>query len=134
MGGGRHLACRKDFTATLQATEWIGELFQSTVVSWIISYESITDSSAQHVGCQQHQHWSVLDLLCDRWLIVNTAAAAAVLQSLYRTSLVVISVPFSALTLLVGRQEGHPACKKLSDGVLVCLSVWSEVQTCIWPS
>jgi len=26
--------------------------------------------------------------------------------------------PFSALTLLVGRQEGHPACKKLSNGVL----------------
>ena len=42
--------------------------------------------------------------------------------------------PFSALTLLVGRQEGHPACKKLSGGVLAWLSVWSEVQTCIWPS
>ena len=41
---------------------------------------------------------------------------------------------FSALTLLVGRQEGHPACKKLSVGVLAWLSVWSEVQTCIWPS
>jgi len=41
---------------------------------------------------------------------------------------------FSALTLLVGRQEGHPACKKLSGGVLVWLSVCSEVQTCIWPS
>jgi len=27
---------------------------------------------------------------------------------------------FSALTLLVGWQEGHPACKKLSGGVLVC--------------
>jgi len=25
---------------------------------------------------------------------------------------------FSALTLLVGRQEGHPACKELSGGVL----------------
>ena len=25
---------------------------------------------------------------------------------------------FSALTLVVGRQEGHPACKKLSGGVL----------------
>jgi len=25
-------------------------------------------------------------------------------------------------------------CKKLSDGVLAWLSVWSEVQTCIWPS
>ena len=42
--------------------------------------------------------------------------------------------PFSALTLLAGRQEGHPACKKLSGGVLAWLSVWSEVQTCIWPS
>jgi len=31
------------------------------------------------------------------------------------------------LTLLVGRQEGHPACKKLSGGVLAWLSVWSEV-------
>ena len=38
---------------------------------------------------------------------------------------------FSALTLLVGREEGHPACKKLSGGVLAWLSVWSEVQTCI---
>jgi len=34
----------------------------------------------------------------------------------------------------VGRQEGHPACKKLGGGVLAWLSVWSEVQTCIWPS
>jgi len=40
----------------------------------------------------------------------------------------------SALTLLVGRQEGHPACKKLSVGVLAWLSVWSEVLTCICPS
>ena len=46
----------------------------------------------------------------------------------------VVSLAFSALTLLVGRQEGHPACKKLSGGVLAWLSVWSEVQTCIWPS
>jgi len=41
---------------------------------------------------------------------------------------------FSALTLLVGWQEGHPACKKLSGGVLAWLSVWSEMQTCIRPS
>ena len=45
-----------------------------------------------------------------------------------------LSLAFSALTLLVGRQEGHPACKKLSDGVLAWLSVWSEVRTCIWPA
>ena len=41
---------------------------------------------------------------------------------------------FSALMLLVGRQEEHPACKKQSGGVLAWLSVWSELQTCIWPS
>jgi len=41
---------------------------------------------------------------------------------------------FSALTLLVGRQEGHLACKKLSGEVLAWLSVWSELQTCICPS
>jgi len=31
---------------------------------------------------------------------------------------------FGALTLLVGRQEGHPACKKtewLGAGVVICL-------------
>ena len=28
------------------------------------------------------------------------------------------NIPFSALTLLVGRQEGHPACKK--NWMLVC--------------
>jgi len=38
------------------------------------------------------------------------------------------SYAFSALTLLVERQEGHPACKKLSGGVLAWLSVWSKVQ------
>ena len=43
-------------------------------------------------------------------------------------------IAFSALTLLVGRQEGHPACKNLSGGVLAWLSLWNEVQTCIWPS
>jgi len=34
---------------------------------------------------------------------------------LYRTS------ALSALTLLVGWQEGHPACKKLSGGMLAWL-------------
>jgi len=33
------------------------------------------------------------------------------------------TITSSALTLLVGRQEGHPACKKLSGGVLVWLPV-----------
>jgi len=33
---------------------------------------------------------------------------------------------FSALTLLVGWQEGDPACKELSGGVLAWLSGWTR--------
>jgi len=44
------------------------------------------------------------------------------------TILLLTTCASSALTLLVGRQEGHPAYKKLSGGVLAWLSVWSEVQ------
>jgi len=40
---------------------------------------------------------------------------------------------FSALMLLVERQEGHPDVKN-SGRVLAWLSDWSEVQTCVWPS
>ena len=55
------------------------------------------------------------------------------LTTLHRLHRLHCTVAFSALTLLVGRLEEHPACKKLSDEVLVWLSVWSEVQiVCIW--
>jgi len=42
-------------------------------------------------------------------------------------------VAISALTLLVGHQEQHPACKKLSDGV-AWLSFWSEVRFAYGPA
>ena len=45
-----------------------------------------------------------------------------------------ISNIFSALTLLVGWQEGHPARKKLSGGMLAWLCVWVKVQICICPN
>jgi len=47
------------------------------------------------------------------------------------------TVAFGALNLLIDRQEGHPACKKiewLSGGMLSWLCVWVKVQICIWPS
>jgi len=40
------------------------------------------------------------------------------------------AIAFSALTLLVGWQEGHPACKK-TEWWDVGMVVWDEVQTCI---
>ena len=41
---------------------------------------------------------------------------------------------FCALMLLVGWQEGHPPCKKLSGGMLAWLFSLGEVQIFIWPS
>jgi len=46
-----------------------------------------------------------------------------------------VSESISDFTMLVGHQEEHTVGKKLSDEVLVWLSVWSEVQiVCIWSS
>ena len=42
---------------------------------------------------------------------------------------------FSALTLLVGRQEGHPACKKLEwwfAGVVICLERGADLHMPSW--
>ena len=70
--------------------------------------------------------------------LLNTSVVTVISQIQCSTEIIpnisVNSSAFSALTLLVGWQEGHPACKKLSGGVLALLSVWSEAQTCIWPS
>jgi len=48
--------------------------------------------------------------------------------------LILLLFAFSALTLVVGQQEGHPACRKLSGGTLAWLSVWDEMQICICPA
>ena len=60
-------------------------------------------------------------LLVQRTKVVKSWGSGVWLIALVVFSL---SYTFSALTLLVGRQEGHPACKKLSGGVLAWLSVW----------
>jgi len=42
------------------------------------------------------------------------------------TYLLTLTCASSALTLLVGQQEGHPACKKLSGGVLAGMVICLE--------
>ena len=46
----------------------------------------------------------------------------------------VLEVPLVLWRLVVRQYERHLACKKLSGGMLAWLSVWGEVQTCIWSS
>ena len=83
-----------------------------------------------HIAFSVHLFWwrnimrRVLILVC----VLSNVVFASFLITVF------LEQCFSALTLLVGRQEGHPACKKLSGWLLAWLSVWSKVQTCIWPS
>jgi len=46
-----------------------------------------------------------------------------------------VEAAFSALTLLVGRQEGHPACKKTEwwcAGMVGCLERGADLHTAQW--
>jgi len=44
------------------------------------------------------------------------------------------NIAFGALTLLVGRQEEHPACKKLGGGVLAWLSSGARCRLAYGPA
>jgi len=96
-----------------------------------------------NIHCRRHWQMNLLCLLWSLWIRQHQPLVRVLVSWHTHVYAVFLSVEilavfdtviFSALTLLVGWQEGHPACKKLSGGVLAWLSVTSEVQTCIWPS
>jgi len=49
---------------------------------------------------------------------VQSSFGGVVIRYVLTESVMFAPLAFSALTLLFGRQKGHPACKKLSGGVL----------------
>ena len=81
--------------------------------------------------------------LKEKWLELSTPNCGKTLacidpkmccQCRYAWQYFVFMFIFRALTLLVGQQEGHSACKQTSGEMLVLLSVWGKVQICVWPS
>jgi len=60
--------------------------------------------------------------------------AAISFHYFFYVSCLQLLIAFSALTLLVGRQEEHPACEKSSDELLAWLSVWSEMSDVYAPA
>ena len=92
-----------------------------------------TSSDVHHDGTIYVPQWSHLDIRT----AANTSTSADQRGSCdaFGNYLAYVNFAFSALTLLVGRQEEHPAYKKYGDEVLAWLSVWSELQMiCIWSS
>ena len=94
---------------------------------------SVFSVPSQEIGLRKHLR---NNLFCVEWDVKPRRCMSPVRGGIFSSYFAcsALTFAFSALTLLTGRQEWHPACKKLSGGVLVWFSVWSEVQTCIWPS
>ena len=120
-----------DFTEATDEWQWyqLGHIQVCTLLQTDnhTSTPTLTFLQARCPSC--HPTNSIKALKANIIYINKYTTTTTILLPLYRST-----YTFSALTLLVGRQEGHPACKKQSGGVLVWLSVWSKVQTCIWPS
>jgi len=81
--------------------------------------------SARHPQHQNHLQQPLV-----QYNLCQLQSEAILLHKQYNLmlTLVVHTFPFSALTLLVGRQEGHLTCKQLGDGMLV-VKIWLELCT-----
>ena len=95
------------------------------IMVWILTF-GVFDIS--HVSCEVFFYITLLasSAVCTQYCIWVCEILICLSNYMY--------IAFSALMLLVGRQEGHPACKKTVVGCWCGLSVWSKVHTCIWPS
>jgi len=150
---------RKSIVSSIDRSEMILNVSSSGAIWYISSY---TWSVARHVSVEdqlltiheltacdfEHSfntvkvqttwfpvlHWVRLTNLCYIFEDISLSISHS-LSLLYHCWDITICFAFSALTLLVGRQEEHPACKISSDEVLAWLSVCSEVHMiCIWSS
>ena len=108
---------------TQKMTEWCGK------IKYRLIADSLGNSSAKsyHSWLHTSELYHPTSVSFFRGTVYNSKNRPHLL-------LCIVDAAFSALTLLVGWQEGHLACKNLSGGMLAWLSVWSEVQTCVWPS
>jgi len=77
--------------------------------------------------------WVALLVRCSQTVVFSYLVRSTLAGSSFTQICGSVRFAFSTLTLLVGRQEEHLACRKLSDEVLACLPVWSEVHMiCIY--
>ena len=59
------------------------------------------------------------------WHVSFRSGVATLRTAIHLLLTYLLTIAFSALTLLVGRQEGHPACKTewWGAGVVICLEL-----------
>ena len=81
-----------------------------------------------HVYC-----WWVILWLTAVYFVVDMLLEVVVVVWFYFSFLFQSGILMASVAVFPTLLVGH-ACKDLSGRVLVLLSVWSKVQTCIWPS
>jgi len=93
----------------IQIPQWggallrVSSLLKSIRKHRILGVEAVEMSLCRLTCVDPRKH--VLDGGCTTFQIQLMICVVAIMCSL-------VTIAFSALTLLVGRQEGHPACKK----------------------
>ena len=78
--------------------------------------------------------WQYLKLLIEHDDFLNTDISQGSVIFKYEFVANLPLLPSVLWRCWLGGRKGIQPVKKLSGGVLTWLSVWSEVQTCIWPS
>jgi len=81
---------------------------------------NMIEQSGGDVGCHYHCYNNLFMVGCFEVRCDQTHRENAFLGCI--VYVIVVYTAFSASTLLVGRQEGHPACKKLrwGAGMVIC--------------
>ena len=83
----------------------------SCCVYWNAQRAVKTSSNVSTPVAASQRLWSVMDIL----IVVTRRTNSTAVRVFYTVLLIILHVTFSALTLLVWRQEEHPACKNSPD-------------------
>jgi len=104
-------------SAMKPAGSCVKDLMMKTAVPEIIGL--IRTPAVMHEFCSAHGTLITSKCDCHQWLIDSSLSCH----------------PYHfCFDAVIGWQERHLACKKLSGGMLAWLCVWVKVQICIWPS
>ena len=106
---------RTKLSATSCATYFLNGSLRNLVVEFGLCFKQSTECKVFQIS---YMNWKV-----PRARYIATDTVDLKFLSPKRSS-----VPFSALTLLIGRKEGHPACKMLGVGLFVA-TIWLDLCT-----
>ena len=83
------------------------------------------------IGRDRRRRWPQWDMIINLWWAATASTHAHIINLVQYNWPTISNSSFSALTLLVGRQKEHPACK---NWVMSCWCGYQVQIVCIWSS